>query len=275
MATIISFLAIQFSAELEIFPKEKANKPSHIIRGAFHDTQLKIDYLLPKILSDFDLETVGYLNTLPTTIQNSENIWDKALTDLIQPVSLAWGRILEIAVHQVTYRNIQAHSNIVSQDIDNDFQAYDYLDGSSSSSVFGNCCSQYEYCGSTADYCRTRCKPDSGTCFSSGPSSSLKPSTSTKPPSTSSKDSMSTKRSTTSTKPQSSPSKEHHIFQEEHLMNENEHDFYKGARMGHVAERRDTLVRQVCMGTAARSTVDHCGTEYQTGFGTSSRKRRE
>jgi len=39
-------------------------------------------------------------------------------------------------------------------------------------SSFGNCCSQYGFCGSTADFCNAACQPAFGTCPGSGPASS-------------------------------------------------------------------------------------------------------
>ncbi|KAF2203411.1 glycoside hydrolase/deacetylase [Delitschia confertaspora ATCC 74209] len=44
-------------------------------------------------------------------------------------------------------------------------------------SVFGNCCSQYGYCGTTTDHCGTGCQPALGTCGGSQPVSSVKPTT--------------------------------------------------------------------------------------------------
>jgi hypothetical protein len=31
-------------------------------------------------------------------------------------------------------------------------------------SIFGNCCSQYGWCGSTVDYCGAGCQSNFGTC---------------------------------------------------------------------------------------------------------------
>ncbi|KAH8712132.1 hypothetical protein GQ44DRAFT_661123, partial [Phaeosphaeriaceae sp. PMI808] len=40
-------------------------------------------------------------------------------------------------------------------------------------SSYGNCCSQYDWCGKTDGHCKTRCQPGFGTCFPSGSSSSI------------------------------------------------------------------------------------------------------
>ncbi|KAJ8117835.1 hypothetical protein OPT61_g1055 [Boeremia exigua] len=41
-------------------------------------------------------------------------------------------------------------------------------------STFGNCCSQYNYCGSTTDHCNTGCQSGFGTCGSSSPATPTK-----------------------------------------------------------------------------------------------------
>ena len=67
---------------------------------------------------------------------------------------------------------------------------------------WGNCCSQYGWCGSSSVYCGTGCQPGFGTC-GSGPSSTL--STSTIKATTTSKTSTSTTKTTTSSATPTSP----------------------------------------------------------------------
>ena len=66
-------------------------------------------------------------------------------------------------------------------------------------STFGNCCSQYGWCGSSDAYCGTGCQTKFGKCPGSGPSTTLSMSTTKKPMTTT------TKPTSTSTKPTASP----------------------------------------------------------------------
>ncbi|PVH72657.1 carbohydrate esterase family 4 protein [Cadophora sp. DSE1049] len=184
----------------------------------------------------FDLDTAGYLNTLPTTIQNSKNIWD----NVINSSNNKTDSFLEIE-HDIHYQVVynltdyilasmykKGYKSVTVGECLGDPVANWYrsgsggggtttpvvsTDGSCSASItclgstFGNCCSQYGYCGSTDVYCGTGCQPVGGTCGSSSSStrssvktsstSSAKPPTSTVKPTTTS----SIKTSTTSSKP--------------------------------------------------------------------------
>ncbi|KAL2068366.1 hypothetical protein VTL71DRAFT_16464 [Oculimacula yallundae] len=184
----------------------------------------------------FDLDTAGYLNTLPTTIQNSKNIWDAAISNSNPAVDT----FLEIEhdIHNQVVNNLtdyilasmykKGYKSVTVGDCLRDPVANWYrsgsggggttppavsTDGSCSASItclgssFGNCCSQYGYCGSTDTYCGAGCQPVGGTC--AGSTSSVEPTSSIKPPTSTAKPTtVSTIKTTslTSSKPTSSSS---------------------------------------------------------------------
>ena len=157
---------------------------------------------------DFDVDTAGYLNDSPTLIQNSKNIWDAA----IENADPAAHNFLEIE-HDIHYQTVYNLTDyILASMYNNGFKSVTVgeclgdpaanwyrsgngnaavpptqqtisTDGSCSSTVtcigsgFGNCCSQYWFCGSTADYCGTGCQAVAGTCGSPSRSSILVAST--------------------------------------------------------------------------------------------------
>ncbi|KAJ9667504.1 hypothetical protein H2201_002373 [Coniosporium apollinis] len=108
-------------------------------------------------------------------------------------------------------------------------------------STFGNCCSQYGWCGSTTDHCGTGCQSGFGTCSSNGASSAVP--TSVRPSSTSSAPPAGTNKVST--------------------------DASCGGTTG-----------QTCSGSTfgnccsqygwCGSTADHCGTGCQSAFGSCS-----
>ncbi|OSS54028.1 hypothetical protein B5807_00423 [Epicoccum nigrum] len=113
-------------------------------------------------------------------------------------------------------------------------------------STFGNCCSQYNYCGSTTDHCGTGCQSGFGNCGGNGAVSS-KAATSTVKPATSTVKTSAAPTATTASKVSTD-----------------------GTCAG--------TGKQTCAGSTfgnccsqsgwCGSTTDYCGTGCQTGFGT-------
>ncbi|TGO34687.1 hypothetical protein BHYA_0186g00170 [Botrytis hyacinthi] len=165
----------------------------------------------------FDLDTAGYLNDAATLIQNSKNIWDKA----IAKADATTGNFLEIE-HDIHYQTVYNLTDyILASMYSHGFKSVTvgeclgdpsvnwYRSGNASApvptpskqisddgscnaditclgSTYGNCCSVNGYCGSTDAYCGTGCQSASGTCSGSSTSSTsaTKSSTSAKPTST-------------------------------------------------------------------------------------------
>jgi len=152
----------------------------------------------------FDLDTAGYLDDSPTLIQNSKNIWDKAINESNPETD----NFLEIEhdIHYQTVYNLTDYilasmyrngyksvtvGECLGDPADNWYRFPNSTgqtvsrDGSCPSSTFtclgstfGNCCSQFGYCGSTPNYCGAGCQPSSGICGNSS-IPSLSPSSST------------------------------------------------------------------------------------------------
>ncbi|KAG9239357.1 carbohydrate esterase family 4 protein [Amylocarpus encephaloides] len=192
----------------------------------------------------FDLDTAGYLNPTTTLIQNSKNIWDAAINPS-NKANDAFLQIEHDIQYQTVYNltdyilaslNSHGYKAVTVGDCLADPQANWYRAAGSTvptgttpstptatgktvstegncggsvtcqGSVFGNCCSQYSYCGSTADYCGTGCQSGFGTCTGSG-STAMRPVISTSKPSsklsTPSKPTSTFKSNSSSTKPTS------------------------------------------------------------------------
>lgn len=110
-------------------------------------------------------------------------------------------------------------------------------------STFGNCCSQYGWCGSTTAHCGTGCNSAFGTCTGSTPTT-LK--SSTKPVSTSTR---------TSTIPSSTPTKK--VSTDATCGSNNGGATCLGSQFGNC-----------CSGSGwCGSTTDYCGSTCQSGYG--------
>ncbi|CAG8971104.1 hypothetical protein HYALB_00010681 [Hymenoscyphus albidus] len=147
----------------------------------------------------FDLDTAGYLNPTPESIQNSKNIWDAAINPSnpgrdaflqiehdIQPLS-----VYNLTDYMLASMRAKGYRGVTVGDCLADPKANWYrgntpttptpptgglaisTDGTCGAtttcvgSTFGNCCSQYGWCGSTADHCGAGCQAGSGTCTGS------------------------------------------------------------------------------------------------------------
>ncbi|RDW89567.1 hypothetical protein BP6252_01599 [Coleophoma cylindrospora] len=142
------------------------------------------------VVTYFDLDTAGYLNDSPKLIQNSKNIWDKAMKTAKNTTS----SFLEIE-HDIHYQTVYNLTDyILASGSKKGFKFvtvgeclgdpvanwYRYgnetgvqtpsTDGTCSTSVtclgsgFGNCCSANGFCGSDVAHCGTGCQAALGNC---------------------------------------------------------------------------------------------------------------
>ncbi|RDW70073.1 hypothetical protein BP5796_08470 [Coleophoma crateriformis] len=142
------------------------------------------------VVTYFDLDTAGYLNDGPKLIQNSKNIWDKAMKTAKNTTS----SFLEIE-HDIHYQTVYNLTDyILASGSKKGFKFvtvgeclgdpianwYRYgnetgvqapsTDGTCGGSVtclgssFGNCCSLNGYCGSDVAHCGNGCQAAAGNC---------------------------------------------------------------------------------------------------------------